>query len=91
MALTKQEKGPDTSQTRLLSEPKSDKIDKRGSVPIIFVEDCSILMYSTVRSQHNTDFAKTNQNEVVRIRMNFFEYVRVRKLIRENELVILNL
>ena len=40
---------------------------------------------------HNTDFAKTNQNEVVRIRTNFFEDFRIRKLIRENEFVILNL
>ena len=49
------------------------------------------MAYSTVRSQHNTDFAKTNQNEVVRIRTNFFEDFRIRKLIRENEFVILNL
>ena len=47
--------------------------------------------YSTGRSQHNTDFAKTNQNEVLRIRKNFFEDFRIRKLIRENEFVILNL
>ena len=49
------------------------------------------LTYSTGRSQHNTDFAKTNQNEVVRIRTNFFEDFRIRKIIRENEFVILNL
>ena len=49
------------------------------------------LAYSTGRSQHNTDFAKTNQNEVVRIHTNFFEDFRIRKLIRENEFVILNL
>ena len=48
-------------------------------------------IYSTGRSQHNTDFAKTNQNKVVRIRTNFFEDFRIRKLIRENEFVILNL
>ena len=47
--------------------------------------------YSTDRSQHNTDFAKTNQNEVVRICTNFFEDFQIRKLIRENEFVILNL
>ena len=47
--------------------------------------------YSTGCSQHNTDFAKTNQNEVVRIRTNFFEDFRIRKLIRENEFMILNL
>ena len=54
---------------------------------------CSIdfAQYSTGRSQHNTDFAKTNQNEVVRIRMNFFKDFRIRKVIRENEFVILNL
>ena len=28
-------------------------------------------MYSTGHSQHNTDFTKTNQNQVVRIRSNF--------------------
>ena len=47
--------------------------------------------YSTGRSQHNTDFAKTNQNEVLQIRTNFFEDFRIRKLIHENEFVILNL
>ena len=47
--------------------------------------------YSTGRSQHNTDFAKMNQNEVLRIRTNFFEDFWIRKLIRENEFVILNL
>ena len=46
--------------------------------------------YSTGRSQHNSDFAKTNQNEVMRIRTNFFEDFRIHKLIRENEFVILN-
>ena len=49
------------------------------------------LTYSTGCSQHNTDFAKTDQNEVVRICTNFFEDFRIRKLIRENEFVILNL
>ena len=33
-----------------------------------------IRLYSTGCSQHDTDFAKMNQNEVVRIHMNFFEY-----------------
>ena len=47
-------------------------------------------IYSTGRSQHNSDFARTNQKEVVRIRMNFFEDFRIRKLIRENKFVILN-
>ena len=47
--------------------------------------------YSIGHSQHNTDFAKTNQNEVVRFRTNFFEDFRIRKLIRENQFVILNL
>ena len=51
----------------------------------------NIKRYSTGRLQHNTDFAKTNQNEVVRIRMNFFENFRIRKLICGNEFVILNL
>ena len=32
-----------------------------------------------------------NQNEVVRIPTNFFEDFRIRKLIHENEFVILNL
>ena len=50
-----------------------------------------LFQYSTGRSQHNTDFANMNQNEVVRIRMNFFEDFRIRKLICENEFVILNL
>ena len=33
--------------------------------------------YCTVQAhpQHNTDFTKTNQNEVVQICMNFFEYL----------------
>ena len=35
--------------------------------------DVTLIDYSTGRSQHNTDFAKTNQNEVVRILTNFFE------------------
>ena len=48
------------------------------------------LIYSTGHSQHNTDFAKKNQNEVVRIRTNFFEDFRIRKLIPENKFVILN-
>ena len=57
---------------------------------------CNILYfglssYSTGRSQHNTDFAKTNQNEVVQIHTNFLEDFRIRKLIHENEFVILNL
>ena len=39
----------------------------------------TVQLYSTGRSQHNTDFAKTNQNEVVRIRTNFFEYFLMRK------------
>ena len=30
--------------------------------------------YSTGRSPHNTDFTKTNQNEVMRIRMNFWRF-----------------
>ena len=47
--------------------------------------------YNTGRSQHNTDFAKTNQNEVMRICTNFFEHFRIRKLIHENKFVILNL
>ena len=47
--------------------------------------------YSTGRLQHNTDFAKTNQNEVVWIRTNFFEDFWIHKLICENEFVILNL
>ena len=47
--------------------------------------------YSTGRSQHNTDFAKMNKNEVMRICTNFFEDFRFRKLIRENEFMILNL
>ena len=51
----------------------------------------SVMTYSTGRSKHDTDFAKTNQNEVVQIRTNFFEDFRIRKLIRENEFVILNL
>ena len=56
------------------------------------VSHCGNLsLYSTGRSQHNTDFAKTNQNEVLRNRTNFFEDFRIRKLIRENEFVILNL
>ena len=50
-----------------------------------------VCIYSTGRSQHNTDFTKTNQNEVMRIRTNFFEDFRIRKLICENEFVILNL
>ena len=50
-----------------------------------------IVEYSTGRSQHNTDFAKANQNKVMRIGTNFFEDFRIRKLICENELVILNL
>ena len=46
----------------------------------------------TVQAVHNnTDFTKMNQNEVVRIHTNFFEYLRIRKLIRENEFVTLNL
>ena len=49
------------------------------------------LRYSTGHSQHNTDFAIMNQNEVVRIPTNFFEDFRIRKLIRENEFVMLNL
>ena len=49
------------------------------------------VFYSTGHSQHNIDFAKMNQNEAVRIRTNFFEYLQIRKLIRENEFVILNL
>ena len=32
-----------------------------------------------------------NQNEVLRIRTNFFEDFRIHKLIRENEFMILNL
>ena len=38
-----------------------------------------------------TDFAKTNQNEVVQIHTNFFDNFRIRKLICENEFGILNL
>ena len=57
----------------------------------IFLLFCRTKPYSTGRSQHNADFAKTNQNEVVRIRTNFFEDFRIRRLIRENEFVILNL
>ena len=49
------------------------------------------VQYGAGRLQHDTDFAKTNQNEVVRIRTNFFEDFRIRKLIHENEFVILNL
>ena len=41
--------------------------------------------------QHNTDFAKTNQNEVMQIRTNFFEDFGIRKLFCENEFMILNL
>ena len=52
---------------------------------------CYEQRYSTGHSQHNTDFAKTNQNEVVRIRTKFFEDFRIRKLIHENKFVILNL
>ena len=48
-------------------------------------------VYSTGHSQYSTDFAKTNQNEVVRIRTKFSEDFRIRKLIRENEFVTLNL
>ena len=51
----------------------------------------STKFYSTGHSQHNTDFAKTNQNEVMQIRTNFFEDFGILKLIRENEFVILNL
>ena len=47
--------------------------------------------YSTGRLQHDTDFAKTNQNEVVQIHTNFFDNFRIRKLICENEFGILNL
>ena len=36
-------------------------------------EEPDIPYYSTGHSQRNTDFAKTNQNEVVRILTNFFE------------------
>ena len=54
-------------------------------------EDSEVQLYSTGRSQRNTNFAKTNQNEIVRIRTNFFEDFRIRKLIHENEFVILNL
>ena len=32
--------------------------------------------YSTGCSQHNTDFAKTNQNEILRNRTNFFKDFR---------------
>ena len=48
-------------------------------------------LYSTGHSQRDTDFAKTNQNKVVGICTNFFEYLRIHKLICENEFVILNL
>ena len=48
-------------------------------------------LYSRGRLQLNTDLAKTNRNKVLQIRMNFFEYLRIGKLIRENEFVILNL
>ena len=47
--------------------------------------------YSTDCSQHGTDFAKTNQNEVMRIRTNSFKYFRIRKLICENEFATVNL
>ena len=49
------------------------------------------IRYSTGCSQHNTVFAKSNKNEVVQMCTNFFEYLRIRKLIRENKFVILNL
>ena len=51
----------------------------------------TLSVYSTGRSQRNTDFAQTNQNEVMRIHMNFFEDFRIRKLICESEFMILNL
>ena len=47
--------------------------------------------YSTGHSQHNTNFAKMNRNEVMRICTDFLKYFRIRKLIHENEFVILNL
>ena len=47
----------------------------------------SLLPYSTGRSQHNSHFAKTNQNEVVRIHKN---EVTTSFSICENEFVILN-
>ena len=50
-----------------------------------------VLAYSTGRSQHNTDFTKTNQNKVVQIHTNFFEDFQIHKLICENEFVILKL
>ena len=53
--------------------------------------DLTEYTYSAGHSQHNTDFVKRNQNEVVRIRTNFFEYFVIHKLIRENKFVILNL
>ena len=47
----------------------------------------------TVQAIHSITLIsqKTNQNEVVQIHVNFFEDFRIRELIRENELVILNL
>ena len=48
-------------------------------------------LYSTGRLQLNIDLAKTNQNKVLWICMNFSEYLRIGKLIRENESMILNL
>ena len=53
------------------------------AVPSFSSSNVPVKKYSTGRSQHNTDFAKTNQNEVVRIRTNFFEDFRICKLIRE--------
>ena len=37
-------------------------------------------IYSTGHSQDNTDFAEMNENEVVRIHMYFFEYLRIRDI-----------
>ena len=73
--------------TKLLSKVLACRIKK----VIATLVSSDQTAYSTGRSQQNTDFAKTNQNEVLRIRKNFFEDFRIRKLIRENEFVILNL
>ena len=76
--------------TNWCASNKGRKLSKCKIIYLIFSIYFSI-HYSTGRSQHNTDFAKTNKNEVMRIRTNFFEDFRIRKLICENEFVILNL
>ena len=57
----------------------------------IFHDHC-LKTLDTVQAIHNnTDFPKMNESEVLRNHTNFFEYLRIHKLICEDEFIIWNL